>query len=334
MSAHDANAEPAGDSRHADDRKAFVLLVHGGAGVIERSDMTPAAETAYRAGIQAALMAGHAVLAAGGSSLDAVAVAVCVLEDDPLFNAGRGAVFTAEGTNELEAAIMDGATLRAGAVTLVTTVKNPVLLARLVMEKTPHVLLAGHGAEALARAHGLATVEPDYFHTERRFHALQRMRRAAHAPQATEADKHGTVGAVALDMAGNLAAATSTGGRNNKLAGRVGDTPTIGAGTYADNATVAVSGTGEGEYFMRTLAAHSISALIEHRGWSVERAAEHTVHGKVAALGGTGGVIAVDRKGRFAMPFNTPGMYRGHVGAEGQPVVWIYGHEQARPSLA
>ena len=178
MSAHDANAEPAGDSRHADDRKAFVLLVHGGAGVIERSDMTPAAETAYRAGIQAALMAGHAVLAAGGSSLDAVAVAVCVLEDDPLFNAGRGAVFTAEGTNELEAAIMDGATLRAGAVTLVTTVKNPVLLARLVMEKTPHVLLAGHGAEALARAHGLATVEPDYFHTERRFLALQRMQRA------------------------------------------------------------------------------------------------------------------------------------------------------------
>jgi beta-aspartyl-peptidase (threonine type) len=304
-----------------------LLLVHGGAGVIERSDMTPASEAAYRAGIRAALMTGHAVMAAGGSSLDAVAAAVCVLEDDPLFNAGRGAVFTADGTNELEAAIMDGATLRAGAVTLVTTVKNPVLLARLVMEKTPHVLLAGHGAEALARAHGLATVDPDYFRTERRLQALHRMNQSAQAPRATEADKHGTVGAVALDRAGNLAAATSTGGRNNKLAGRVGDTPMIGAGTYADNATVAVSGTGEGEYFMRTLAAHSISALIEHCGWSVERAAEHCVHGKLAALGGTGGVIAIDRTGRFAMPFNTPGMYRGHVGSDGQPVTLIYGDE-------
>jgi L-asparaginase / beta-aspartyl-peptidase len=329
MSAHDSTVQPADGSRHAGHCKAptFLLLVHGGAGVIERSDMTPATEAAYRAGIRASLMAGHAILAGGGTSLDAVAAAVCVLEDDPLFNAGRGAVFTADGTNELEAAIMDGATLRAGAVTLVTTVKNPILLARLVMEKTPHVLLAGHGAEALARAHGLATVDPDYFRTEPRLQALQRMKRSAHAPLATEAVKHGTVGAVALDVAGNLAAATSTGGRNNKLAGRVGDTPTIGAGTYADNATVAVSGTGEGEYFMRTLAAHSIAAQIEHRGWSVERAAEHAVHGKLAALGGTGGVIAIDRTGRFAMPFNTPGMYRGHVGADGQPVTLIYGDE-------
>ena len=308
---------------------SFVLVVHGGAGVIRRSEMSADKERAYRDGIAAALSAGHAILARGGSSLDAVAAAVTVFEDDPLFNAGRGAVFTADGTNELDASIMDGATLRAGGCTLVTTVKNPVLLARLVMEKTRHVLLAGHGAEALARAHRLATVEPGYFFTERRFDALKRVQKTA-AEQAglnTEADKHGTVGAVALDANGNLAAATSTGGRNNKLSGRVGDSPIVGAGTYANNATVAVSGTGDGEYFMRALAAHSVSALIEHKRWSVERAAEHVVHQQLVALGGSGGLIALDRKGRFAMPFNTEGMYRGHIGPSGAPVVKIYQDE-------
>ncbi|MPZ43262.1 MAG: hypothetical protein GEV05_07665 [Betaproteobacteria bacterium] len=327
--AHSSAATKRADSVSGKGR-AFVLLVHGGAGVIERSDMTPATERAYRDGMTTALAAGREILARGGSSLDAVAAAVCVLEDDPLFNAGRGAVFTAEGSNELEAAVMDGAMLRAGAATLVTTVKNPVLLARLVMEQTRHVMLAGHGAEALARAHGLAIVEPDYFYTERRFDALQRVRHAAAAQQrdpATESDKHGTVGAVALDANGNLAAATSTGGRNDKMSGRVGDTPTIGAGTYANNATVAVSGTGEGEYFMRTLAAFSVSALIEHRRWTVERAAKHVVHEQLASLGGTGGVIALDRNGRFAMPFNTAGMYRGHVGPDGDPIVKIYADE-------
>lgn len=309
---------------------SFMLVVHGGAGVIGRADMSADKERAYRAGITAALMAGHGVLAAGGSSLDAVTAAVIVLEDDPLFNAGRGAAFTADGTNELDASIMDGATLRAGGCTLVTTVKNPVLLARLVMEKTRHVLLAGHGAEALARAHGLATVDPEYFFTKRRFDALKRMQRSAgaRADLATEADKHGTVGAVALDAKGNLAAATSTGGRNDKLSGRVGDSPIIGAGTYANNATVAVSGTGEGEYFMRTLAAHSVSALIEHKGWGVQRAAAHVVHGQLVALGGSGGLIALDRNGRFAMPFSTPGMYRGCIGPRGAPVVNIYQDEQ------
>jgi beta-aspartyl-peptidase (threonine type) len=308
---------------------SFVLVVHGGAGVIERSDMSADTERAYRDGIAAALTAGHAILARGGTSLDAVTAAVTAFEDNPLFNAGRGAVFTADATNELDASIMDGASLRAGGCTVVTTVKNPVLLARLVMEKTEHVLLAGHGAEALARAHGLATVDPAYFFTERRFDALKRVRGAAaeRSAPATEADKHGTVGAVALDAKGNLAAATSTGGRNNKLSGRVGDSPIIGAGTYANNATAAVSGTGEGEYFMRALAAHSVSALIEHKGWGVQRAAEHVVHERLATLGGSGGLIALDRNGRFAMPFNTPGMYRGHVGSAGDPVVKIYRDE-------
>ncbi len=306
---------------------SFVLVVHGGAGVIERSAMSAAKERACVEGIRAALTAGRAILATGGSSLDAVTAAVAVFEDDPLFNCGRGAALTSDGTAELDASVMDGATLRAGGCTLVTSVKNPVLLARLVMEKTRHVLMAAHGAEALARAHGLATVDPTYFLTERRLRALQLIKQAAVARQqdvATEADKHGTVGAVALDANGNLAAATSTGGRNNKLGGRVGDSPIIGAGTYANNATVAVSGTGEGEYFMRTLAAHSVSALVEHRGWSVRRAAEHVVHRQLAALGGSGGLIALDRRGRFAMPFSTQGMYRGHVGAEGEPVVKIY----------
>ena len=306
---------------------AFVLAVHGGAGVIDASTMTPQIERAYRAGIAAALAAGHRVLAAGGSSLDAVEAAVCSMEDDPQFNAGRGAAFTADGTNELDAAIMDGATLRAGGVTLVTTVRNPIRLARLVMERTRHVLLAGAGAEALARECGLEIVEPAYFHTERRWHALQRMRQAAvaEAPAAiTEADRHGTVGAVALDAKGNLAAATSTGGRSNKLAGRIGDSPIIGAGTYANNATAAVSCTGEGEYFMRAVAAHALCALMEMKEWSVERAAEHVVHERLAPLGGHGGLIALDRAGNVAMPFSSTGMYRGIVRTDGVPAVTIY----------
>lgn len=314
----------AGGARRSD---RFTLAVHGGAGVIDPATMTPQIERAYRAGIAAALAAGHRVLADGGGSLDAVVAAVSCLEDDPQFNAGRGAAFTADGTNELDASIMDGATLRAGGVTLVTTVKNPVRLARLVMERTRHVLLAGKGAEALARECGLEIVEPRYFFTERRWNALQRMKQAvvAEAPTAiTEADRHGTVGAVALDANGNLAAATSTGGRNNKLAGRIGDSPVIGAGTYANNATVAVSCTGEGEYFMRALAAHTLSALMEMKGWSVERAAEHVVHERLAPLGGRGGLIALDREGNVAMPFSSSGMYRGIVRADGAPAVTIY----------
>ena len=307
----------------------FVLVVHGGAGIIARSAMTAETERAYRAGVEAALRAGQRILAAAGSSVDAVIAAVSELEDNPLFNAGRGAAFTADGTNELDACVMDGASLKAGAVTLVTTVRHPVQLARLVMDETRHVLLAAHGAEALARKHGLEIVKPEFFFTERRFQALERMRHGDRQRSAdvTEADKHGTVGAVALDLEGNLAAATSTGGRNNKLSGRVGDSPVVGAGTYANNATVAVSGTGEGEYFMRTLAAYSVSALIEYKGWSVERAAGHVVRERIAALGGGGGLIALDRNGRFAMPFSAQGMYRGHVASGIEPIIKIYEDE-------
>jgi L-asparaginase / beta-aspartyl-peptidase len=305
----------------------FALAVHGGAGVMERALMTPDLERTYRAGLMAALTAGHRVLAAGGSSVEAVVAAVTVLEDTPLFNAGRGAAFTAEGTNELDAAIMEGATLRAGAITLVTTVKNPVQLARLVMERTRHVMLAGHGAEALAREYGLETVKPEYYFTERRWNALLRMKEAAQDVQrstVTEEEKHGTVGAVALDEKGNLAAATSTGGRNNKMGGRIGDTPVIGAGTYANNATVAISCTGEGEYFMRTLAAHSVSMLIELKGWSVEQAAAHVMHERLAPLGGKGGMIALDGAGNVAMPYSSLGMYRGVIRADGSPAVMIF----------
>jgi L-asparaginase / beta-aspartyl-peptidase len=318
------NAHTAGQATSS--RSAPVLAVHGGAGVIERSQMTQETERAYREGIAAALQAGHHILARGGSSIDAVVAAVSAFEDNPLFNAGRGAVFTAEGRNELDAAVMDGATLEAGAVTLVTTVKNPVQLARLVMDKTRHVMLAGEGAEALARKHHLATVAPEYFRTERRWQALERVRGAgANARVAlTESDKHGTVGAVALDAHGNLAAATSTGGRNNKLAGRVGDSPLVGAGTYAANATAAVSCTGEGEYFMRIVAAHTLAALIEMKGLSVEQAAHEVIHARLLRAGGRGGLIALDAHGRVAMPFSTPGMYRGVVRPDGVPAIGIF----------
>jgi len=304
-----------------------MVAIHGGAGVIGRTDMSPQLERDYREALAAALEAGNRVLAAGGPSIDAVVAAVCVMEDSPLFNAGRGAAFTAEGTNELDAAVMDGATLQAGAVTLVTCVKNPVKLAKVVMERTPHVMLAGAGAEAVARAHELEIVEPEYFFTQRRWDALQRMKSAQTlARQATvaESDKHGTVGAVALDCAGNLAAATSTGGRTNKLPGRVGDSPIIGAGTYANNATAAVSATGEGEYFMREVAAHTLSALMEFKGWSVEQAAEHVILERLRTLGGSGGLIALDRKGNVCMPFSTAGMYRGCMKVGGAPEIGIF----------
>ena len=300
----------------------FVLAIHGGAGVVDRSSMTQEMERAYRTGLQEALESGRSVLTEGGTSLDAVVAAVTTLEDNPLFNAGRGATFTADGTNELDAAVMEGATLKAGAVTLVSTVKNPVKLARLVMENTAHVMLAGDGAEALARRHGLEIVEPSYFFTERRWETLQRVKNAARV--LNEADKHGTVGAVALDRHGNLAAATSTGGFNNKLVGRVGDTPLVGAGTYANNATAAVSCTGQGEYFIRAVAAYSVSALMELKGWTVEQAASSVIRERLAQLGGTGGLIALDRNGNVAMPFSTPGMYRGYLKADGGSTVQIF----------
>ena len=292
-----------------------ALAIHGGAGTISREKMTPRLEARYHAVLERALRAGHDILAQAGSSLDAVTAAVVVLEDSPLFNAGRGAVFNAAGKHELDAAVMEGARLRAGAVAAVRRAKNPVLLARAVMEKTAHVMLVGEAADRYARKAGLEIVSPDYFSTPQRLAALERARqRSLEAETASDADRHGTVGAVALDSMGNVAAATSTGGYTNKMAGRIGDSPIIGAGTYADNRACAVSGTGDGEYFIRSALAHDVAARMRYLGESLEQAAGGAL-AEVAALGGSGGLIAVDAQGNIAMPFTSAGMYRGSVRA-------------------
>jgi beta-aspartyl-peptidase (threonine type) len=299
----------------------FGMVIHGGAGTIERGQMTPQNEQAHRDGLEQALRAGYGVLQKGGASLDAVEAAIRVLEDNPLFNAGKGAVFTHEGTNELDAAIMDGRTLKAGAVAGVMHIKNPIALARLVMEKSPHVMLDGEGAETFAKEMGMPLVEQKYFSTKERWDALQKIKKGAAPP--SEQEKHGTVGAVAFDEAGNLAAGTSTGGMTNKEHGRIGDSPIIGAGTYADNRTCAVSCTGDGEYFIREVAAHDVSALMGYKGASLGEAAQSVID-KIGKLGGTGGLIAIDRAGNVAMPFNTSGMYRGTIDADGKITVAIY----------
>jgi L-asparaginase / beta-aspartyl-peptidase len=315
-------------------RPEFMFVIHGGAGAIERSKMTPELEKEYRAKLTEALEAGYRILNGGGSGLDAIEAALRLLEDSPLFNAGKGAVFTSAGTNELDASIMDGHTLGAGAVAGLKHIKNPISLARMVMEKSPHVMMVGDGAEAFARQQGVEFVPQKYFYTERRWQEWQRIKQEEerkqpkksgqlHTLNERDVDRHGTVGAVALDRAGNLAAGTSTGGITNKRFGRVGDSPIIGAGTYANNQTCAVSATGDGEYFIRSAVAHDISALIGYKGLSVREAAD-TVLDKVKQLGGTGGVIVLDRDGNFATPFNTAGMYRGHIGPDGKAVVEIY----------
>ena len=309
----------------------FGLVIHGGAGTIDRAKMTPEKEREYRAGLERALAAGYDILKRGGSSLDATEAAARALEDDPHFNAGRGSVFTSAGTNEMDASIMDGKTLKAGAVGSVQHVKNPINLARLVMEKSPHVMLDCAGAETFAKANGIELVDQKYFFTQERWNALQKIKaaeknRASGAEKSfliTDQDRHGTVGAVALDKNGNLAAATSTGGTTNKMPGRIGDTPVIGAGTYANNQTCAVSCTGDGEYFIRTAAAHEVSALMQYRGMKLQEAAR-TALDAVKQLGGTGGLIAIDRNGEIALPFNTNGMYRGYVDPNGKFVVKIY----------
>ena len=304
-----------------------VIAIHGGAGTLTRARLTRRVEVLYRAALEGALEAGNTVLRRGGDALDAVAAAVVALEDDPLFNAGRGAVYNADGDHELDAAIMDGATLRAGAVCVARRTRNPVLAARAVMERTPHVMLAGGGADRFADEQGLAVVAPGYFGTARRRAALEaeraRQRGKPARRRATEAERHGTVGAVALDARGNLAAATSTGGYTNKLAGRVGDSPVIGAGTYADNRACAVSGTGTGEYFMRALLAYDVAARMRYLREPLARAAARAL-ARVTALGGSGGLIALDGKGRLAMPFTTEGMYRGYARGKLRPVVAIF----------
>jgi len=299
------------------------IAIHGGAGVITRGSMTREEEEAYRSDLGRALDAGYDVLESGGGSLDAVTAAVRILEDSPLFNAGRGAVFSHEGINELDASIMDGRSLEAGAVAGVTHIRNPIDLARLVMERSQHVLLAGEGAEEFALEQGMDLVPQNYFFTERRWQQLEKAR-SGDRYSAAEIGYYGTVGAVALDRRGNLAAATSTGGMTNKRWGRVGDSPIIGAGTYADNESCAVSATGSGEFFIRAVAAHEISSLMKYRGLALEDAAREVVQGRLKRIGGDGGIIAVDREGNVALEFNTEGMFRGARDSKGRREIGIY----------
>ena len=310
----------------ADDAPTPLLIVHGGAGV-ERKGMTPDEERAARAALEKALLQGHAALAAGKPAMDGVVAAITVLEDDPHFNAGKGAVFTHDGKNELDASLMDGATLKAGAVAGVHRVKNPILLARAIMEKSEHVMMVGDGAEIFAEQAGIELVDPAYFRTDKRWRQLQRARgeeAAGRAHADLETAKHfGTVGAVALDARGHLAAGTSTGGMTNKRYGRVGDSPIIGAGTYA-NAQCGVSGTGWGEYYIRTAAAHEICARVAYLKETPAQAGEAVIDRAIPKLGGDGGAIVLGADGQAAFPFNTEGMFRGWIGADGVPHVAIY----------
>ena len=320
----------------------FGIVIHGGAGTILRENMTPEKEAEYKAKLEEAIKAGHKILAEGGSSLDAVEATIRIMEDSPLFNAGKGAVFTADEKNELDASIMNGENKAAGAIAGVTTVKNPISLARQVMENSPHVMMAGKGAEIFAKERGLELVSPDYFYTQDRFDALQKVKdkdalqldhddkKETKKDQTNFYDptikdsKFGTVGCAALDKNGNLAAGTSTGGMTNKKYGRVGDAPIIGAGTYANNATCAVSSTGWGEFFIRNIVAYDISAMMEYKNITLAEAAKEVIQKKLPALGGDGGIVAIDKNGNVAMEFNTAGMYRASMNKNGDLYIGIY----------
>ena len=304
-----------------------VLVIHGGAGVVS-SEVTPEREKAVRADLERALHAGYDALKGGASSIDAVTKAITIMEDSPLFNAGKGAVFNHDGKNELDASIMDGTTLKAGAVANVHRVKNPILLARAVMEKSEHVMLIDDGAEQFAKSVGIELVDPKYFYTEERWQQLQKALADERAQKVdpTKAPRHGTVGAVALDIRGNLAAGTSTGGMTNKRFGRVGDSPIIGAGTYADE-RCAVSATGWGEFYIRATAARDICARVEYKGDKLAKAADDVVLGVIPKLGGDGGVIALDRDGNIATPFNTEGMFRGWIDRDGKVHIAIFAEQ-------
>ena len=319
----------------AQERAEFSIVIHGGAGTILKKNMTDEKEAAYKAKLEEAIRVGYEILKNGGSSLDAVTKTINVMENSELFNAGKGAVFTNEGKNELDASIMDGKTLNAGASAGTTNVKNPIDLARAVMDKSEHVMLSGAGAEKFAEEQGLEIVDPKYFFTQNRYDALNRIKESEktqldHDDQQAFYDpnikdsKFGTVGCAALDKDGNLAAGTSTGGMTNKRWGRIGDAPIIGAGTYANNETCAVSSTGWGEYFIRAMVAHDISALMEYKGLSLEEAARTVIHDKVGGLGGDGGIVAVDKYGNTVMEFNTEGMYRASMNDKGELEVKIY----------
>tara|TARA_R110000868_G_scaffold411724_2_gene708097 strand:- start:9345 stop:10385 length:1041 start_codon:yes stop_codon:yes gene_type:complete len=308
----------------------FSIIIHGGAGTILKKNMTPEKEAEYNAKLEEAIRVGYNILKNGGTSLDAVEKTINVLEDSPLFNAGKGAVFTHEGTNEHDASIMDGSNLNAGASAGTKTVRNPINLARAVMEKSPHVMLSGNGAEVFATEQGIQIVDPSYFFTESRMKSLERVKASEKNEVASFYDenikdsKYGTVGCAALDIHGNLAAGTSTGGMTNKRWGRIGDAPIIGAGTYANNATCAVSSTGWGEFFIRGMVAHDISALMEYKGLSLKEAANLVIQDKLTNLGGTGGIVAVDKDGNMVMEFNTPGMYRATMNDKGELYIGMY----------
>lgn len=306
----------------AQDDKNFGIVIHGGAGTILKENITPEREKEYNAKLNEALDKGYQILKNGGTSLDAVQAAINIMEDSPLFNSGKGAVLTAKGVAELDASIMDGSTLAAGAVAGVTHVKNPISLARLVMEKSPHVMLIGAGAEEFGKEMGVEMVDTQYFITPQRWDAYQKALKKEE--EKNKLEKHGTVGAVALDKNGNLAAGTSTGGMMMKKFGRVGDSPIIGAGTYAKNSTCAVSATGYGEYFIRLGIAKDISDLIEYKGMSLNDAANLVIMKKLPDLGGDGGIISIDREGYFSMVFNTAGMYRAYHMKGGDAVVKMY----------
>ena len=299
--------------------KPFALAVHGGAGTISQAEMTPARERSYREALEAALKRGHAILVSGGAALDAVEAAVMVLEDNPLFNAGRGSVFNADGQHEMDASLMSGRTLRAGAVAGVQNVKNPVVLARRVMEHSNHVLISGPGAFEFAHKQKVLLEDDQYFFDDFRYDQWKKARDTDeyHLDHNEGERKFGTVGAVALDQHGHLAAATSTGGMTNKKWQRIGDSPIIGAGTYANDASCAVSCTGHGESFIRAVAAHDVHALVAYKGLSLAEAVRVVVHEKLPPLEGDGGMIAVDARGNVVLDFNCSGMYRGHVGADG-----------------
>ncbi len=315
----------------------FAIVIHGGAGTILKKNMTDDQEKAYQEKLQEALDSGYAILKSGGTAIAAIEKAIVVMEDSPLFNAGKGAVYTNAATNELDASIMDGKTLNAGAISGVSHIKNPIKLARVVMEKSEHVMLSGKGAEDFAKQHQLEVADSTYFYNEHRLKQLNKIKETEkiqldHSDNDDEQgditefkdSKFGTVGAVALDKHGNLAAATSTGGMTNKKFGRIGDSPIIGAGTYANNATCAVSCTGHGEFFIRNVVAYDVAALMEYKNLSLLDAANYVVKEKLVKLGGDGGLIAIDSQGNIAMPFNTAGMYRGYKKSSGENQILIY----------
>jgi beta-aspartyl-peptidase (threonine type) len=304
--------------------QTWVLVIHGGAGGTADQKMPEDMQQEYTTKMTEVLKAGAAILSGGGTSMDAVEACIRMMEDSPLFNAGKGAVFTEEGKNEMDASVMDGKTMKAGAVAGVTTIKNPISAARAVMEKSRHVMLIDGGAEKFAKEQGLEIVDPSYFYTKKRWDEFQKVHQQEmdHKPDTTKS--HGTVGAVALDTHGNLAAGTSTGGITNKMKGRIGDSPVIGAGTYANNNTCAVSCTGHGEFFIRNVVAYDLSARMEYKGQSLSEAAADVINVKLKSQGAEGGLIAVDRNGNIAMPFNTALMFRGSIGPEGKISVEIY----------